>query len=72
MFKDMIALCHYLRDTKKWRQELGIWDPSRLGSRVAQRDWAPEWHSGLRHCISVLEASLQTSWFEPRLYHNRP
>jgi hypothetical protein len=20
----------------------------------------PEWHSGLRHCISVLEASLQT------------
>ena len=30
MFRDMIALCHYLRDTKKWRQELGIWDPSRL------------------------------------------
>jgi hypothetical protein len=22
--------------------------------------WAPEWRSGLRHCISVLEESLQT------------
>ena len=22
--------------------------------------WAPEWRSGLRHCISMLEASLQT------------
>ena len=24
------------------------------------------------HCISVLEASLQTTWFESRLYHKRP
>jgi hypothetical protein len=32
---------------------------------------APEWCSGLRHCISVLEASLQTPWFHSRLYHNR-
>ena len=22
--------------------------------------WPPEWHSGLRHCIAVLKASLQT------------
>ena len=28
--------------------------------------------SGLRHCVSVLETSLQTPWFESRLYHNRP
>ena len=25
-----------------------------------------------RHYISVLEVSLQTPWFESRLYHNRP
>ena len=31
-----------------------------------------EWRSSLRHCISVLEASLQTPWFESRLHHNRP
>ncbi|CDQ66751.1 unnamed protein product [Oncorhynchus mykiss] len=34
--------------------------------------WAPEWCNGLRHCISVLKASLQTPLFESRLYHNRP
>ena len=34
--------------------------------------WAPEWRRGLRHYISVLEASLQTPWFESSLYHNRP
>uniref|UniRef100_A0A673YRG1 Polypeptide N-acetylgalactosaminyltransferase n=1 Tax=Salmo trutta TaxID=8032 RepID=A0A673YRG1_SALTR len=33
---------------------------------------SPKWRSGLRHRISVLEASLQTPWFESRLYHNRP
>ena len=31
--------------------------------------WAPEWRSGLRHCISVLEMSLQ---FDSRLYHIQP
>jgi hypothetical protein len=31
----------------------------------------PEWYSGLRHCIAVLEASLQT-WLEPRMCHNQP
>jgi hypothetical protein len=31
---------------------------------------APELRSSLRHCISVLEASLQTPWFNSRLYHN--
>ncbi|KAK6328962.1 hypothetical protein J4Q44_G00009400 [Coregonus suidteri] len=42
-------------------------------ARHVLRAWlAPEWHSGLRHCISVLEASLQTPWFDSRLYHNRP
>uniref|UniRef100_A0AAZ3Q9P8 Uncharacterized protein n=2 Tax=Oncorhynchus TaxID=8016 RepID=A0AAZ3Q9P8_ONCTS len=30
----------------------------------------PEWHSGLRQYISVPEGSLQTPWFESRLYHN--
>ena len=28
--------------------------------------WAPEWRSSLRHCISVLEASLQTLVSIPR------
>jgi hypothetical protein len=32
----------------------------------------PEWCSGLCHWISVLEAPLQTLWFEFRLHHNRP
>uniref|UniRef100_A0AAZ3SVR1 Si:dkeyp-97e7.9 n=1 Tax=Oncorhynchus tshawytscha TaxID=74940 RepID=A0AAZ3SVR1_ONCTS len=27
---------------------------------------------GPLHCISVLEVSLQTPWFESRLYHNQP
>ena len=31
---------------------------------------ALEWRNCLRHCISVLETSLQTPWFESRLYHN--
>ena len=31
---------------------------------------APKWCSSLRHCISVLEAALQTPWFKSRLYHN--
>jgi hypothetical protein len=34
--------------------------------------FAPEWRSGLRHCISVLEASLQTPCFKSKLYHNLP
>ena len=41
----------------------------------------PEWRSGLRHCISVLEASLQTmarfkatsrDWESHRAAHNWP
>jgi hypothetical protein len=32
---------------------------------------APEWRSGLRHFISVLNVSLQTPWFNSRLHHNR-
>ena len=31
---------------------------------------APKWRGGQRHCISVLEASLQTT--DSRLYPNRP
>ena len=39
---------------------------------ILDRCSAPEWRSGLSHCISVLEVSLQTPCFDSRLYHNRP
>jgi hypothetical protein len=35
-----------------------------VGTALEHYFGAPEWRSGLRHCILVLEASLQTPRFE--------
>ena len=70
---DINPIEHLWRDLKIAVQRRS---PSNLTEfeRICREEWEKLYKyrcAKLKHCISVLEASLQTPWFESRLYHNR-